>query len=134
MARVKQQAQTYELTPQQVEALDLLLGGKKITETAAAIGVARETVSRWRHSDPTFQAVYNEGLRSAWEAIRVQIDEARGKAIARLVEFMEEDDPAVALKAAVALVRLEVPEPAGSVNPREIEQEARRSDLFLNMF
>lgn len=134
MARVKQQAQMYELTPQQVEAVGLLLSGKTITETAAAIDVSRETVSRWRHSDPAFQAVYNEGLLSAWEASHTRIEEARGKAIARLVELTEGDDPALALKAAMALVRLEVPEPAGSVNPREIEQEARRSDLFLNMF
>ena len=134
MARVKQQAQTYDLTPQQVEAVGLLLSGKTITETAATIDVSRETVSRWRHSDPAFQAVYNEGLRSAWEASRVRIDEARGKAIARLVELMEGDEPAVALKAAMALVRLDMPEPAGSVNPREIEQDARRSNLFLEMF
>ena len=134
MARVKQQAQTYELTPQQVEAVGLLLSGKTITETAAAIDVSRETVSRWRHNDPAFQAVYNEGLRSAWEASRVRIDEARGKAIARLVELMEGDEPAVALKAAMALVRLDMPEPAGSVNPREIEQDAKRSNLFLEMF
>lgn len=134
MARAKQQAQTYELTPQQVEAVGLLLSGKTITETATAIGVARETVSRWRHSDPAFEAAYNEGLRSAWEAGRTRLEEARGKAIARLVELMEGGEPAVALKAAMALVRLDMPEPSGSVNPREIEQDARRSSMFLDMF
>ncbi len=121
MARARAQAQTQELTPQQVEALTLLLGGKTITETAEALGVARETVSRWRHTDVAFQAVYNEGLRSAWEAGLVRIDEARGKAIGRLVELMEGDDPTVALKAAMALVRLEVPEPQGSVNPDKLQ-------------
>lgn len=121
MARARAQAQTQELTPQQVEALTLLLGGKTITETAAALGVARETVSRWRHTDAAFEAVYNEGLRSAWEAGLVRIDEARGKAIGRLVELMEGDDPTVALKAAMALVRLEVPEPQGSVNPDKLQ-------------
>lgn len=133
MARAKQAPGT-ELSPQQVEALGLLLSGKTITDTAAALGVARETVSRWRHDDPGFQAVYNEGLRSTWEAGRTRIEEARGKAIARLVELMEGDDPAVALKAAMALVRLDIPEPAGSVNPREIEQDARRSNMFLDMY
>lgn len=134
MARITQQARTYELTPQQVEAVALLLSGKTITETAAAIDVSRETVSRWRHTDPAFEAVYNEGLRSTWEAGRSRLEEARGKAIARLVELVEGDDPAVALKAAMALVRLDIPEPAGSVNPREIEQDARRSNLYLDMF
>jgi HEAT repeat protein len=104
-----------------VEALGLLLSGKTITETAAALGVARETVSRWRHADAAFEAVYNEGLRSAWEAGHVRLEEARGKAIERLVSLMESDDPAVALKAAMALVRLDIPEPKGSVNPERIQ-------------
>ena len=119
MARSTQRGQ--ELTPQQVEAVGLLLSGKTITETAAALGVARETVSRWRHTDAAFEAVYNEGLRSTWEAGRTRIEASRGKAIARLVELMEGDDPNLALKAAMALVRLEVPEPTGSVNPDKLE-------------
>lgn len=120
MARARQ-AQTHELTPQQIEAVSLLLSGKTITETAAALDVARETVSRWRHTDPDFEAVYNEGLRSVWEAGQVRLEEARGKAIARLVALMDSDEPAVALKAAMALVRLDVPEPQGSVNPERIQ-------------
>lgn len=109
-----------ELEPQQVEAVGLLLSGKTITETAAALGVARETVSRWRHTDAAFEALYNEGLRSTWEAGRVRLEEARGKAIARLVELVDSEEPAVALKAAMALVRLDIPEPKGSVNPEHI--------------
>jgi len=133
MPRAKQ-AQATELSPQQVEALGLLLSGKTITETAAAIDVSRETVSRWRHNDPAFQAVYNEGLRSAWEAGRARQEEARGKAITRLVELMEGDDPAVALKAAMALVRLDMPEPTGSVNPKELEMDNRAANILLNLF
>ena len=119
MARAR--AQAPELSPQQVEAIGLLLSGKTITETAAALGVARETVSRWRHTDAAFEAVYNEGLRSAWEAGHVRLEEARGKALARLVELIDSEEPAVALKAAMALVRLDVPEPKGSVNPERIQ-------------
>ena len=109
-----------ELEPQQLEAVGLLLSGRTITETAAALGVARETVSRWRHTDAAFEALYNEGLRSTWEAGRVRLEEARGKAIARLVELVDSEEPAVALKAAMALVRLDIPEPKGSVNPEHI--------------
>ena len=113
-------ASTPDLEPQQVEAVGLLLSGKTITETAAALGVARETVSRWRHANAEFEALYNEGLRSTWEAGRVRLEEARGKAIARLVELMGSEEPAVALKAAMALVRIDIPEPKGSVNPEHI--------------
>jgi hypothetical protein len=134
MARSTSKAPDYELTAQQVEALGLLLSGKTITETAAALDVARETVSRWRNSTSAFVAAYNEGLRSTWEAGHVRLEEARGKALAKLVELVEGDDPAVALKAAIALIRVDIPEPMGSVNPLEIEQEARRESMLLSMF
>jgi hypothetical protein len=40
------------------------------------------------------------------------------------VELMDGDDPAVALKAAMALVRLDIPEPKGSVNPDHIRMSS----------
>ena len=53
--------------------------------------------------------------------IRDRLEEARGKAIARLVELVDSEEPTVALKAAMALVRLDIPEPKGSINPAHIE-------------
>ena len=48
-----------ELTPQQTSAVDLLAGGGNVTDTARSIGVARQTVSRWVHSDAQFRAALN---------------------------------------------------------------------------
>lgn len=111
---------TFELEPKQVEALDLLLSGSSVTEAAAALGVARETVSRWRNSDPAFIAAYNAAIQSAWEATQSQLLTARGQAVKRLTELLDGDDQATALKAAVALVRLDLPRPKGDVDPEKV--------------
>jgi len=122
MARIHKPSEQ-ELSPQQVEALGLLLSGHTITHTAAALGVARETVSRWRHSDPGFEAAYNEGLLSQWEASHKKLIDTQAKAIDKLAELLDNSDPAVALKAAAALVRIEIPKPRGSTSPHAVARD-----------
>jgi AcrR family transcriptional regulator len=41
-------------------ALELILGGKSIAETARAAGVSRTTVYSWLRNDPVFRAAYNQ--------------------------------------------------------------------------
>lgn len=120
MARATYKPDPYELTPQQIEALELLLAGETVTATAAALGVARETVTRWRHSDPGFEAAYNAGLVSAWEASRKRLLDTRAKAIDKLAELLDNKDPAIVLKAAAALVRIDIEKPKGSISPHKV--------------
>jgi hypothetical protein len=47
------------LSTQQDQALEWLMNGGSITEAAQFAGVARQTVSRWLHSDEDFRAVYD---------------------------------------------------------------------------
>ena len=112
----------YELTPDQAAALDLLLSGQTITAAAAVVGVTRETVSRWRNSDPTFQAAYNAAIQSAYEANQKKLIDARGKALDLLASMVDSDDPAIAFKAAAALLRVDVPQPKGRTNPADLER------------
>lgn len=120
MAR-KAYQQNYELTPDQAAALDLLLAGQTITAAAAAVGVARETVSRWRNSDPTFKAAYNAAMQSVYDAGQARLLDVRTKALDRLAELVDAKDPAIALKAAAALLRVDVERPKGSPNPTSTE-------------
>lgn len=123
MARTKYRPPTYDLTPQQIEAVDLLLSGKTVTETAAALDVARETVSRWKHKDAGFQAAYNIGLLSAWEANHKRLLDAKTKAIDKLTGLLDkEEDPQIVLKAAAALVRIDIPKPTGKTDPAGLER------------
>lgn len=130
MARRGYEPQTYELSADQAAALDLLLAGKTVTEAAAAVGVARETVSRWRNSDPAFQAAYNAVLQSAYDATTARLLDARGKALDKLADLLDSEDEATALKAAAALLRVEVDRPKGYTNPAAVERSAIYSDMF----
>ncbi len=110
----------YVLSAQQTQALEMLMAG--LTETAAALGIARETVSRWRSKDPTFKAAYNDALKSSWEASRTRLLEARVKAVNKLMELIDSENEAMALKACMALMRFEVKEPGGHTDPAQIEE------------
>jgi transposase-like protein len=122
MARRGYEPKKYELQADQAAALDHLLGGKTVTEAAAAVGVARETVSRWRHHDPAFQAAYNAALQSAYEAGQARLLDARARALDRLATLLDSEDEATALKAAAALLRVPVVEPTGPVSPERVER------------
>ena len=113
---------SYELEADQAAALDLLLAGQTVTAAAAAAGVARETVSRWRNSDAAFQGAYNAALQSVYDAGQARLLEARGKALDRLAALVDSNDPAIALKAAAALLRVEVARPAGDTSPARLER------------
>ena len=122
MARRGYEPKTYDLTPDQAAALELLLSGQTITAAAAAVGVARETVSRWRNDDPTFQAAFNAAIQSAYEANQKKLIDARAKALDLLAELVDSEDQAIAFKAAMALLRVDVPQPKGRTNPADLER------------
>jgi hypothetical protein len=52
--------------PQQLTAIDLLVSGKTITDTALALDVRRQTVSEWTNHNPTFQAALNSRRQEIW--------------------------------------------------------------------
>lgn len=130
MARRGYQPPTYELSAEQAAALDLLLAGQTITAAAAAVGVARETVSRWRNSDPAFMGAYNAALQSAYDATTARLLDARGKALDRLAALVDSEDEATALKAAAVLLRVGVERPEGYTNPAYLDRSRAFSDIF----
>lgn len=133
MARKAYQPKVYELTPDQATALDLLLSGQTITAAAAAVGVTRETVSRWRNSDPAFQAAYNAAMQSAYDVGQARLLDARGKALDRLAALVDSPNTNYALKAAALLLRVPVLPPAGDVDPAAIEADQALKQVFTRM-
>ena len=97
MARRAYEPKSYALEADQAAALDLLLAGQTVTAAAAAVGVARETVSRWRNNDPAFQAAYNAALQSAHDAMSKKLIDARARAIDTLAGLLDSDDQATCL-------------------------------------
>ena len=75
---------TYErrhgLTQAQLTAVEIVLTGANDTQTAQRLGVARETVTRWRLYDPYFQAALLSRRRELWassiDALRSMLPQA----------------------------------------------------------
>ena len=133
MARATRATPSYELEADQAAALDLLLAGQTVTAAAAAVGVARETVSRWRNNDPAFQAAYNAAMQSVYEAGQARLLEARGKAVERLAALVDSPNTNFALKAAALLLRVPVLPPAGDVDPAAIEADQALTQVFTRL-
>ncbi len=53
---------------EQLNAIDILVLGKTDQETAKAVGVARETVNRWKNDNPYFAAELNKRRKQLWGA------------------------------------------------------------------
>ena len=121
MAKLPRTTERYTprpLTVAQLNAIDLLAQGKTDTDTAAALGVHRVTVTRWRLYSPEFQAALNARRRELWAT---SADKLRGLAPKALDVLAEELDGPDALKAAAVILKLagidKVGEPTGQTNP-----------------
>lgn len=102
----------------QQSAIDLLVTGKSDTETAAALGLSRTTVSKWRLYDPVFQAALNRRRAEVWsdgaERLRALVPKALDALAAEL------DGGPNRLKAALALLRIAQPPDVGPTDPDAI--------------
>ncbi len=73
--------QRRDLTITQQNAIDLLVGGMIDKEVAAALGIHRVTVTKWRLYHPEFQATLNARRAALWESAQ---DRFRTLALAAL--------------------------------------------------
>ena len=55
------------LSVEQLNAIDIRVQGRTDQETAETVGVARETVTRWRNDNPHFIAEFNKQRRLIWD-------------------------------------------------------------------
>ena len=95
------------ITGQQDQAIALLLAGKSQAETAAAVEVAPETVTRWLRGDAAFVAAYNTRRLELWEANSARLRELSGKAIDTIEAILGDhgESAAVRLRAAVIVLK-----------------------------
>lgn len=117
-----------ELTPQQEAAVDLLATGQTITDTAAAVGVSRQTVSGWLHHDFAFQAALNLRQHELWAGLSARLRAMLPKALANLEAALDAGD----MRAALAVLKLAaVPlAPSGATDAGDLEAEAaERAEL-----
>ncbi len=103
---IKKQNETSELTPQQEEAIEMIMQGKKTIEIAEALGVSRYTISRWRNEEPEFMVELNSRRMQIWERQRERLTKMIEKALGIVSQSMESADEKTRLIAAIAILRM----------------------------
>jgi hypothetical protein len=103
MARTKphKTSQYVTLSMEQQNAIDLLILGHTDHAVAAQIGVARETVCRWRHEHAYFIAALHRRRQDVWQTAQERLRGLVGKAIDILEEALQTGD----VKAALAVLK-----------------------------
>jgi hypothetical protein len=88
------------LTIEQENAVDSLITGATDAETAVRVGVARTTISEWRHN-PLFVATVEQRRAEVWRAPQEKLRALAMKAVENLATAIERGD----LKASVELLK-----------------------------
>jgi hypothetical protein len=114
----------------QLNAIDQLVTGKTDTQTAAALGLHRTTVTKWRLYDPVFQAALNRRRAEIWGAAADKLRSLVPKALDVLAAALETQVGCRDFKAAVAVLRLASPAAGalavGPTDPDEIVRQVVR--------
>jgi hypothetical protein len=70
------------LSPEQENAIDLLILGKPDREVAEAVSISCETIWHWHHEHPVFLAELNRQRQTLWAEAHELVRALAGKAVA----------------------------------------------------
>jgi hypothetical protein len=110
--------------------VDLLVSGKTLTDTAAALGVGRPAVSDWVNHHPAFIAALNSRRQELWDGM---VDTLRGL-LPKAVEVLQKElEGATPLPAALQVLKscglAAVGRPTGPTTVEEAEQAQRQREI-----
>jgi hypothetical protein len=94
------------LSSAQLKAVCLLASGESVTDTAVAVGVARQTLSGWKNHNSAFQAELARKQAEIWNESRERLRTALPKATEVLISALDDDSPRVRLSAARTVISL----------------------------
>jgi hypothetical protein len=120
----------WTLTPQQETAVDFLVSGKTITDTATAVEVTRQTVSEWLNHHPGFQAALNRRRQELWAGMTDALRGLLPKALEVLKGELEGETPlpaAVHVLKACGLYGMLPPRGPTEVEDAAIAEQARQA-------
>src|SRR5215210_166260 len=80
-----------DLSIAQLNAIDCLATGQTDAETAAAVGVTRQTVNGWRNHDPRFIAALNARRLDIWGGAGDRLRALLPKALAALEAALSDE-------------------------------------------
>jgi hypothetical protein len=99
-------------------AVAALLTHPTIREAAAAANIDERTLRNWL-KDPDFVAAYSEARRELLEHAIGLLQGSIGAAVAKLKKLMKSGNPAIELKAAMAIIQLATDSAAPPAEPDE---------------
>lgn len=93
-----------KLTPEQLNAIDLLILGKTDREVSEHVGVRRETVTKW-HKNPFFSAELSIRREELWVDAKLRLKALVHEAVNVLTNGLSSKDEKVAITAAVHVLK-----------------------------
>ena len=132
-------AEQKPITPQQTQAIVLLVSGSTQTAAAAEIGVDVATLNRWVNGkqSPGFVAAYNEAKQAIVSDCEQRLSNLYDLATQVLIETLEDAEHQQRVNVALAIYKAGLPT-FGSLetNPDHLEKKWRNDSLFegLNLF
>jgi hypothetical protein len=95
------------LSPQQWQAIGLLVAGKRQADIARELNISEESLSRWRNS-PIYAAALNQAVRDSYSSTIGLVRDAVADAVMAIRGCLHSDDDRVRLAAALALVKMHI--------------------------
>jgi len=93
-----------KLTPEQLNAIDLLIFGKTDKEVAETLGIGRNTVSKW-YKNAFFTAELNVKREALWIDSKLRLRALASDAVNVLTNGLHSTDEKVAITAAVHILK-----------------------------
>ena len=102
--RMEDRSPAPKLTPEQLNAIDLLIFGKTDKEASELVGVRRETITKW-HKNPFFIAELNSRREALWIDSKLRLKSLVYEAVNVLTDGLHSSDEKIAITAAVHILK-----------------------------
>ncbi len=124
-----------DISPEQEQAINLILTGATDQSIADAVGVTRQTVNTWRNQNPAFMAELNQRRAVIWAGHVERLRGMTSKALDVLQEALADPDPKEARAAAVHILKAcglygQSLQPLGLTDAKDIEREQKTKELL----
>ena len=136
--QMQQRSSPPNLTPEQLNAIDLLIFGKTDKEVAETIGVGRNTISKW-YKNAFFIAELNARREELWKDAKLRLKSLAHDAVDVLSNGLHSSEEKVAITSAVHILKTvglygEVKDSFGPVTPeRAVWDQRAEEELQIYM-
>lgn len=136
--QMQQRSSPPNLTPEQLNAIDLLIFGKTDKEVAETIAVGRNTISKW-YKNAFFIAELNARREELWKDAKLRLKSLAHEAVDVLSNGLHSSDEKVAITSAVHILKTvglygDVKDSFGPVTPeRAVWDQRAEEELQIYM-